>query len=869
MKRLFLLMALAALAVCCGKKERAPRVPSPEFTAYVTAYTGGVISTSGTVRVELAHAQANVEIGAPVKEKLFSFSPSVKGEASWMSSNVIEFTPKEGALKSGTLYDVDFRFDKIEKVDKGLEVFEFSFRTKEQDFEILLDPAMITRGNPMVLAQAGSLVFGDVVDAKTVAKMVTFDGATPASVEPAEGKAAAFRFTFDPVQRPSGGDKTMEVVVKGKPAGIDNTAEIPVVVPATGAFRFMDAQPLPGSDNGLYLTFSEPLDQSQDLRGLISIQEIDEYVFQIEENVVMVHFQSSRSGSGITIDVERGIRSDAGDKLQQSFRTTLWMEAEKPAVEIISQGTIMPDSKDLVLAFRAVSLRAVDLKVIRIFESNVLMFLQTNTLESSDELRRSGRMVYNKPLQLQGARHQGSWQDYSIDLAPIIKQEPGAIYRIELSFKREYSTYACGEATPGGVAPSEGMVTLSAAMDEDSVWDYPQPYYWGGDDYDYDDYNWRERDDPCKPTYYMQSERKASANVMASNLGVIVKAGEGRRLFVAVTDILTTKPTDGANVTVYNYQLQKIGEGRTNAEGMVDFEIKGVGFVAVAEKEGWKTYVKLVDNEQNSLSRFDVGGKQIQKGLKGYVYGERGVWRPGDTLHLTLVVEDRLGRIPEGHPVTLELFNPRGQFHTRQVNARGVGGFYCFTVPTADSDPTGLWNAYFKVGGASFHKALRVETIKPNRLKIKFSVPGDKIDGSGRSTPATLDVSWLTGATARNLKASVEMSLVRGAASPFKGFERFTFNDPASSFIQEAADAWSGTVDGNGHAAVNLATPSVDEAPGVMRADVVCRVFEPGGDASIYVESFPFSPYSRYVGVDLRQKSGEYFETDVDNVFDI
>ena len=47
-----------------------------------------------------------------------------------------------------------------------------------------------------------------------------------------------------------------------------------------------------------------------------------------------------------------------------------------------------------------------------------------------------------------------------------------------------------------------------------------------------------------------------------------------------------------------------------------------------------KAYVRVVDGEEQSVSRFDVGGKDIQKGLKGFIYGERGVWRPGDTLHI-------------------------------------------------------------------------------------------------------------------------------------------------------------------------------------------------------------------------------------------
>ena len=61
-----------------------------------------------------------------------------------------------------------------------------------------------------------------------------------------------------------------------------------------------------------------------------------------------------------------------------------------------TSAAILPDSKSLIIPFRAVNLYAVDLSVIRIFESNVLMFMQNNSLSSANELRRSGRLVYKK-----------------------------------------------------------------------------------------------------------------------------------------------------------------------------------------------------------------------------------------------------------------------------------------------------------------------------------------------------------------------------------------------------------------------------------------------------------------------------------------
>jgi Large extracellular alpha-helical protein len=290
-------------------------------------------------------------------------------------------------------------------------------------------------------------------------------------------------------------------------------------------------------------------------------------------------------------------------------------------------------------------------------------------------------------------------------------------------------------------------------------------------------------------------------------------------------------------------------------------------FIIVAESDKQKAYVRVVDGEEQSVSRFDVGGKDIQKGLKGFIYGERGVWRPGDTLHISFILEDREKRIPDKHPVALEIYNPRGQFYTKMISTQGMNGFYTFDVPTQATDPTGLWNAYIKVGGTTFHKGLRIETIKPNRLKINLALP-KVLQATDKDFYAPLTSTWLTGATASKLKAKVEMSLSK-VNTQFKNYGQYIFNNPATDFTTIKTDIFDGTLDAEGKANVMLKVPTATEAPGMLNATFTTRVFEPGGDASIYTQTIPFSPFTSYVGINLNQPKGKYIETDKDHVFDI
>ena len=348
---------------------------------------------------------------------------------------------------------------------------------------------------------------------------------------------------------------------------------------------------------------------------------------------------------------------------------------------------------------------------------------------------------------------------------------------------------------------------------------------------------------------------------------MIVKRNSLNKLWIAVSNILDTKPIGKAQVTAYNFQLQPIGKGETNGEGFVEITPNGVPFIIVAESDKQKAYVRVVDGEEQSVSRFDVGGKDIQKGLKGFIYGERGVWRPGDTLHISFILEDREKRIPDKHPVALEIYNPRGQFYTKMISTQGMNGFYTFDVPTQATDPTGLWNAYIKVGGTTFHKGLRIETIKPNRLKINLALP-KVLQATDKNFYAPLTSTWLTGATASKLKAKVEMSLSK-VNTQFKNYGQYIFNNPATDFTTIKTDIFDGTLDAEGKANVMLKVPTATEAPGMLNATFTTRVFEPGGDASIYTQTIPFSPFTSYVGINLNQPKGKYIETDKDHVFDI
>lgn len=875
---LILLTVIAGFSSC--KSNQKDIIPSAEYAPYVNAYTGGVISQNSTIRIELTQDQPMVDLNQELKDNPFSFSPSLKGKTYWVSNNTIEFVPEEGALKPGAFYEGTFRLGDFVDIDKKLKEFNFSFRVQERNFSIHTDPITVTATQPDQVTVTGEIRFSDVVKKEEVEKMLTA-GSEKNKSYPVEitqtDHPTRYVFSISQITREAE-DYQLEITAKGNPAGIDRTQNESILIPAKNSFRFLSAVRIDQPENGIEIIFSDPVSNTQDLKGLIDVPEVSSSIFQIKENKVFVYFEAGKQNK-LTLNIHEGIRNSQDKPLGTSHSISFSELNLKPQVEMATSAAILPDSKSLIIPFRAVNLYAVDLSVIRIFENNVLMFMQNNSLSSANELRRSGRLVYKKTLWLakDSSKDVHRWEDYSIDLAGLIHQEPGAIYRVILSFRQEYSAYPCGgsenkEMQFADNKSSDNLTKVSGetlSEDDEAVWDTPETYYYynGSVPMDWSQYRWTERDNPCHPSYYMNSDRIAACNIFASNLGMIVKRNSLNKLWIAVNNILDTKPIGKVQVTIYNFQLQPIGKGETNGEGLVEITPKGVPFIAVAEADKQKAYVRVVDGEEQSVSRFDVGGKDIQKGLKGFIYGERGVWRPGDTLHISFMLEDREKRIPDKHPVALEIYNPRGQFYTKMISTQGTNGFYTFAVPTQADDPTGLWNAYVKVGGTAFHKSLRIETIKPNRLKITLALP-TILQASSKDVYAPLTSSWLTGATASRLKAKVEMSLSK-VNTQFKNYGQYLFNNPATDFTTVRADVFNGVLDAEGRAGVNIQLPVATGAPGMLNATFTTRVFEPGGDASIYSQTVPFSPFTSYVGINLNQPKGKYIETDKDHVFDI
>lgn len=174
---------------------------------------------------------------------------------------------------------------------------------------------------------------------------------------------------------------------------------------------------------------------------------------------------------------------------------------------------------------------------------------------------------------------------------------------------------------------------------EESYWDSYEDYYYG------ENYDWEQRDNPCNPSYYTGA-RNIKRNIIASDLGLLAKRGGDGNTVVVVNDLKTTKPISGVQLELYDFRATAYWTASTGPDGKAIISSKQNPFALIAKSGLQRGYLKLLGGESLSLSNFNVSGEYVNKGLKGFLYGERGVWRPGDSLYLSFILEDKLKQLP-------------------------------------------------------------------------------------------------------------------------------------------------------------------------------------------------------------------------------
>jgi hypothetical protein len=451
--KIFGLFVAILLLQSCSKKSVSDFDSDPSlFKDYITGFSSGFVSVHSDFRVQLSFNKTDWKANQELDNDLFDISPSVSGKVVALSPNTIAFIPKD-KLEQNTLYQITFHLSEVtNKVSKELKNFNFSVKTIKQDFIVNTQDLQsyskdwyYLNGN---LKTADNLSFEDaqkIIEATQNNKKlkINFDKSVSTNTD--------FKFTIDSIQR---FDEDTEIIINsdGDDVGIDQKGVLKFPIPGKNQFKVLKIEPGDSNNQSILINFSDPLKKDQDFKGLVAIENTSNLKFTTMGNVLKVFYnkepQSSKVDRGSTteavvdsaavveveetaqstetgfsgtklVEVFQGVENIDGYKMKNSYSEKILFDQIKPGVKLIKSGTILPSSNNLKINFEAANLNAVDVKIFKIYKSNILQFLQDNAINGTQNLRQVGQSIAKTKIDLKQNNivDYSKWNTYALDLS--------------------------------------------------------------------------------------------------------------------------------------------------------------------------------------------------------------------------------------------------------------------------------------------------------------------------------------------------------------------------------------------------------------------------------------------------------------------
>jgi hypothetical protein len=346
-----------------------------------------------------------------------------------------------------------------------------------------------------------------------------------------------------------------------------------------------------------------------------------------------------------------------------------------------------------------------------------------------------------------------------------------------------------------------------------------------------------------------------SRRIVLTDNGVLARLGDDY-LMVWTRHLGTLEPVSRADVSLVSRNNQVLVEGRTDSRGVVEFE----GLVeATAGFEPYLITVQKRDDlsfllfEEAALdyTRFDVSGRPyLLKGYEAFMTPERGVYRPGDTVHLSLIVRGVDVSVPDEFPFVLEIRDPRGrEYETHRMST--TGGAYMMTadVEMESYAPTGKYTAVARIGEDYVigQTSWMVEDFVPDRVRVDLT-PGARSYMVGDTLRADVAASFYFGPPVVGQQVSGKLTLEAGQFVP-DSYSEYTFVDDQVAFSRVEENLPVGRLDSTGHIQYEVALPELTTAPSALKGLLGVTVQETGGRAVSDYAEITVHPYERYVGL--------------------
>ncbi|WP_427450744.1 alpha-2-macroglobulin family protein [Litorimonas sp. WD9-15] len=359
-----------------------------------------------------------------------------------------------------------------------------------------------------------------------------------------------------------------------------------------------------------------------------------------------------------------------------------------------------------------------------------------------------------------------------------------------------------------------------------------------------------------KPDYQIA---KALRWIISTDLALTSYRGSDA-LHVAVRSIKTAGLQPGIRLDLIAGNNEQLAEVMTDGQGRAVFDnaiLSGKGPLAprmvMAYGPNGDYAVLDLSRAPLDLSTMDVQGREGAGAFDLYSFTDRGIYRPGETVHLNVLLRDSYANAIEGRTLTLDILRPDGsEDSSRELPAQGQAGGYVTSVDLPADAARGIWKLRVGVEGTDAVKVqkISVEDFVPQRLKLDLLPEDQPVLKSGETRRLSLDAQFYYGAPGSNLETEGEIRVQRDP-NPFPEFSNYSFGDVTETYQEQFIPVDVPMTDDEGQAGLTFKLAETEtRSTYPLRASVIAGVAEPGGRYVRENRFIPVRPLDLYTGFD-------------------
>ncbi len=517
-------------------------------------------------------------------------------------------------------------------------------------------------------------------------------------------------------------------------------------------------------------------------------------VVQAEGNQLCV--DGVRHGQRYRITFRAGLPAANGETLHRDVELTHYVRDRSQAVRFPGRSYVLPKSADAALPVETVNLTALDLRLRRISDRNLLRAFQDG--------------YFGRPL--------SQWQDRNF-ASEIAEEIWTGTAEVANELNRDMTTrLPMGEAIAGLPA---GIYALTARIP-------------GADPYD---------------------EPGATQWFVLSDLGLSTMSGADG-LHVMVRGLSDAAPRAGIDVTLVSRANAVLGSAVTDGDGYAHFApglTRGTGgaipaMVLAQQGEEDIGFLSL-SGPAFDLSDRGVEGRAPAGPVDVFLSTDRGAYRAGETIHATVLSRDASAKAIEGLPLIAILSRPDGVEYRRSVSGGGKAGGHVFALPVGPSAPRGTWRLDIKSdpkAPALASQTLLVEDFLPERIDFDLALPTAALR-AGDSPPLSIDARYLFGAPGADL--SIEGQVTLRAATSVADWPGYRFGRYDTRTTSRSSYFGDQRTDAQGKATVRLDLPVPDGTGQPLEAVITARLADGSARPVERRISAPVRPATPVIGI--------------------